>query len=120
MFGQVQGRLTGRVGAADDMHLLTRGRRGLGGRAAVEDTRPDQLLELGDLEPAVGGAGREDDRAGADLAAVGEADVEAVAVAPNPCRVVHEGELCPEDPRLLVGALRKPPTADPAGKAEVV
>ena len=120
VFGEVERRLAGGIRAADDVRLLIHRRRRLGDGAAVEDPRPDQGLELGDAEPAVGGARREDDRAGADLAAVGEADVEAVAVAPDPGRVVHEGELGAEDPRLLVGALRQPPTADAARKAEVV
>ena len=78
------------------MDSSTRHRRRLGGGAAVEDTRPDQLLELGDLEPAVGGAGREDHRAGADLAAVGEADVEAVAVAPKPVASCMKANFAPK------------------------
>jgi hypothetical protein len=82
----VQRRLAGGVRAADDVHLLVDRRRRLGGRAAVEDPRPDQGLDLGHAEPAVGG---EDDRTGADLAAVGERQVDPVALAPDRGRVVH-------------------------------
>ena len=46
--------------------------------------------------------------------------MDAVALAPDPGRVVHEGELGAEDPRLLVGALGQPAAADAARKAEVV
>ena len=120
VFGQVQRRLAGGVRAADDIHLLIDRRGRLGGGAAVEDPFPDQSLDLRDTQPAVGGARSEDDRAGADLAAVGERDVKTVALAPNRGRVVHEGELGAEDPSLLVGALRQPTTADAARKAQVV
>ena len=119
-FGQVQRRLAGGIGAADDEHLLVDRRRRLRGGAAVEDSGPDQSLDLGNAEPMVGGTRGEDDRGGADLAAVGERDMDALALAPDRGRVVHEGELGAEDPGLLVGALGQPATADSARKAKVV
>ena len=69
---------------------------------------------------AIAGAGRQEHRAGAHAAAVGEGDEKPVALAPKAGHPLHEGEVRPEDPRLLVRLLCQTAPADPSREAEVV
>jgi hypothetical protein len=69
---QVDGRLAGRVRAADHVHVLVLAALGLGERRAVVDARAGHLGAAGSRQLPVGDPGREDDRLGVDRAAVGQ------------------------------------------------
>ena len=56
---EVQGCLSSRVGAAEDIDVSARHGRCLGSRPAVEDAGAVQRLEGGDVKAAIAGAGRQ-------------------------------------------------------------
>ena len=121
--GQVQGRLPGRVAAADhdDVAALHLPRHG--GRGTVVDAAAQEGVQGGHPQPAVGDACGEDDRPGADP---GSAD-EHVMVGGFPGRgVLDVGdraarvELCPEPQRLNAGALRQPHPRNAAREPQIV
>ena len=68
--GEVEGRLAGRVGGADDVDVVALALARLAGRRAVVDAAAGELVEPGGVEPPVGHAGRDDERARLDLAAI--------------------------------------------------
>ena len=74
MPGQEHRRLSGRVGAADDVDVVSGARRCLRHRRAVEQPPPGQPFRPGHVEPAIRDAGRQQDGVGHHLAAVGEPD----------------------------------------------
>ena len=117
---EVQRSLSSRVRAAEDVDVAAGHGRRLRSRTAVEDAGAVQRLERRDAESAVAGAGRQEHRAGSHAAAVGERDEEPVVLAPKVGHPLHEREVRPEDPRLLVCLLSQAPTADPSREAEVV
>ena len=105
--GEMQRRLAGRVATAHDVDVLSGERLRVADGGAVEDARADQLFGGRDAEAAVGDTGREHDHRRARLAdAVDRDGVPAVAGAERD-RLARQHELRPEDPRLLVGALRE-------------
>src|SRR6185295_13002412 len=71
-------------------------------------------------ELAIGSAGGQDHGAGGDVREVGEANVDAIPLAPQAGHLLHEGKAGSEDPALLVSLLGQPAPADSAGEAEVV
>jgi hypothetical protein len=86
----------------------------------MEDPGAVQGFERWDAQPAVGGAGRKDHRSGADPPVVGEGHDQPVADPTEVGHAMHEGEVRPEDPGLLVGLLSEPSPADAAREAQVV
>ncbi len=118
--GEVQRGLPRRVGASDDEDVATRVCRCLGCRTPVEHARPDQRLQRRHVEPAIPGAHRQDHRGAAHRAAVGQRDHELAPVTREPGDRLHEHELRPEHPRLVVRALGQLPAADAAREPEVV
>jgi len=69
--GQVQRGLPGGVAASGDEHVAPAHGRCLAGRGAVENPPALQVFQVRDAEPLVGGAGRDDDGARGQDAAVG-------------------------------------------------
>ena len=78
--GQVDGGLAGRVGAADDEHVLPGAGRRLGQGGPVVDAAAGQFLNAGRGQLPVGDPGGQDDRVRVDPAAVGEPDAAGRAV----------------------------------------
>ena len=72
--GEPDGGLSGRVAAADHADAGRPAALCLGRPGRVEDADALVVLEVRDRQPAVLGAGRDDDRAGRDLVVVLEAD----------------------------------------------
>jgi hypothetical protein len=117
---EVQGCLSGRVGAADDEDVTPGHGYRLGGGAAVEDAGAVECLQRGYAEPTVSDAHRQDDSACSHHAAVGQIDEQPCVVTPEVDHLLHERELGAQDPRLLVRLLGEAPTAHAPGETEVV
>ena len=113
---QVDGGLAGGVAATDDDDVVALHLAGGGHRAAVEDAQADERLDRGDAELAVGDAGRDHDRAGAHVAAVG-AQHERLTVGAR----LERGHRPPgeeagaEADRLVAGPLGQPHPGDARG-----
>ena len=118
--GEVQCSLPRRVRSADDEHLSADHALRLRCRPAVVDTGTIEVFERGDPQSPVADARREEHRARGDRTAVGEDHRELTAVVPEIRHPLHEGEVRPEDPRLLVSVLRQPTAAHTLREAEVV
>ena len=118
--GEVERGLAGGVAAADDVDVLARESLRLGRRGAVVDAGALQLGETRCLEPAVLDAEREHDRPGGDGDAVGGVDGEAAVEQLELDDALRQPEARPEQPRLLVGALRELAARESAREAEVV
>ena len=68
--GEVERGLTGRVRGPDDVDLVALAWLGFAGRRAVVDAAAGELVDARGLESPVGHPGRDDQRAGLDLARV--------------------------------------------------
>src|SRR5206468_9125817 len=99
---QVQRRLSSRVRAAEDVDVLAGDGGCLGSRTAIEDAGAVQRLDLRDAEAAVADAGGQEQRASAQSAAVGEGHEYPAGRPGQAGHLLHEREVRPEDPRLLV------------------
>ena len=100
---QVQGRLPGRVTAADHECPFPGQSPGLCRRGSVEHAGPGQRFQPGDCEPPVGNTGRDDHGAAGDRASVLEPDDAQIAVDSQRGGRVAVDELRSEHPGLLVG-----------------
>ena len=119
--GEMQGRLPGRVPAADDIDVLAGERLRLRHRRAVVHARSLEVDGAWRVEPPVLDAEGENDRSRGDLGSVvAGADDEAARTRREPDRAVGDLRARAEEPRLLVGPLGELPAAEPAWKAEIV
>jgi len=118
--GQVNGGLPGRVGPADDEHVLSRARCRLGERGAVVDAAAGHLVEPRGVQPAVGDAGGEDDGVRVDRAVVREADAARGAVDLQADHVARGEHLGSELGRLPAGPVGELGPGHPVREAQVV
>ena len=116
----MQGGLPGGVGPADHVDVLPAHGGGFRARRAVEHPHPDQPVQGGDPQGAVGHPGRNEHRPPHCRACLAQGDQPLVAGWPDPGRPLREHELGAEQHRLLPGPVRQSGTADAAGKAQVV
>ena len=107
--------LARRVAAADHANARRSAALRLGGACRVEDADALVGLEPGDGEPAVLGAGGDDDRAGADVTAVLEAHHVSIGAGLERQRAVGRGRAGVELPRLGDGARGQLAPVIPAG-----
>ena len=117
---EVQGGLSGRVRAAEHVHVPPGEAGRFRSRAAVEHTGTVERFERREAEPPVADTRRQQHGARSDRAALGQIDRERVTHASEVGRALHEGEPGAECPGLLVRALREVPAADSTGEPEEV
>ena len=117
---QPDGGLPGRVAAADHADPGGAAALGLGRAGRVEDADSLVRLEVVDRQPAVVGAGGEDDRAGRDLVVVLETDDVPVGARLERHRAVRRRRTRAELSRLRDRAGRQLRAADSRREAEVV
>ena len=117
---EMQGRLTGGVSAAGDERLLALQRRGLGGRATVEDARAAQALQRGNVQAAVGRTRCENHRSRGDAPPALDRESQPISRASQGGHSMHEQEARAEGDRLLVGLLGETAAADAHREAEVI
>ena len=118
--GQVDGRLAGRVGPADDVDVLVGAAGRLGQRRAVVDPASGQLGQAGRGELPVGHPGGEDDGVRVDRGAVGEPDRPGRAVDLQADHLAGGQHLGAELGRLPPGPVGELRAGHPVGEAEVV
>jgi hypothetical protein len=118
--GQVDRGLAGGVGPAGDVDVLAGEGGALGCGRPIEDAGAEQRVQPGSVEPAVGHAGGDEDTAGADCPAVGQAQRDAVRAGLEPGDRAGQRRDGAERPRLLERPGRQARSAYPAREAEVV
>jgi hypothetical protein len=92
----------------------------VGEDTGVEDAGSLESIQGGNAESTIVRAGRDDDRAGADLGAIRQCENAALTASLKGCHLAREHVLGSEQPCLLVSALGEFGAADAAGKAEIV
>jgi hypothetical protein len=116
----VQGRLAGRVPAADHDRVPAAQRRRLAPRRSVVDAGSDERLDRRIAEPAIGHAGRDQHGARAQLAPVGQRHDSVAALGGQGRHASHEDEVRAEDGGLAERSHRELLAADSPREAEVV
>ena len=113
----MRGRLPGGVAGADHANVPAPHRTRLARCGAIEDSRADQLLQLGDPESPPRDAGGEHHRASGDLLTAGHSDDVMRRRGTERRCVLRENDVGSEQPRLLARAAREVVTADTPGEA---
>ena len=118
--------LSGRVAAADKRHLLAFAKLRLDRRGPIGDARAFEHRQVGDRWPPVRGAGGNDHGLGAHRAAIGELELERVAVASVAVAAIEmgdlqrDGDLHAEFQRLIEGPAGERHAGDAGGEAEII
>src|SRR5436190_5962993 len=104
---EVQRGLTGRVSGSNDADVAAFHCLRLAPGRSVENAGADQRLEARHAETAPGDAGRDDDRFGRDLVAIGEVHNAFVSPTLQADGRLREHQVCAEHPGLLTRPTRE-------------